>query len=214
MSELLLIFLLCVTIGAVGVLLSKYLALKSRIEARAQERYAAWCEKELHAIRKQYEDIAHKQAAVQFQQWAQESETVIRKDAIEKSRVVILGKVTEHLVPFFPGFQHNPKDARFIGSPVDFVVFDGLDEGAVRGITFVEVKTGVSSLSTRERQIKNVLKQRLVEWEELRIPTTLPQQPAAPRDALPETQLETVCSDCGQENHEQASFCSHCGNAL
>ncbi|MGH7964125.1 MAG: hypothetical protein ACRERD_20275 [Candidatus Binatia bacterium] len=36
MSELLLIFLLVVTIGALGVLLYKYLTLKSRIEARAR----------------------------------------------------------------------------------------------------------------------------------------------------------------------------------
>ena len=212
MNEPLLIVLLCAALGGVVILLFRYFSLKSRIEARAQERYAAWCEKELVSIRKQYEDIARKQAVVQLQQWTQENETVIRKDAVEKSRAVSLGKVTEHLIPFFPGFRHNPKDARFIGTPVDFVVFDGLDEGAVRGITFVEVKTGASSLSTRERQIRNAVKQRLVEWEELRIPTTLAQQSSAPRDALPEG--ETVCQDCGQENNEQAHFCGQCGNPL
>lgn len=94
---------------------------------------------------------------------------MIRKPAVEKSRAVILGRVTEHVVPFFPGFHHNPKDARFIGTPVDFIVFDGLDDGEVRSIPFVEVKTGSSSLKARERHIRNAVKQRLGEWEEIRI---------------------------------------------
>jgi len=34
----------------------------------------------------------------------------------------------------------NPKDARFLGTPLDFIVFDGLDEGEVRRIVFVEVR--------------------------------------------------------------------------
>ena len=36
--------------------------------------------------------------------------------------------------PLFPAFrnQFNPKDARFLGTPLDFIVFDGLDEGEVR----------------------------------------------------------------------------------
>ncbi|WP_235280356.1 Holliday junction resolvase-like protein [Thermotoga sp. Mc24] len=37
----------------------------------------------------------------------------IRKDAIDKSKSVIMGPVTEHLIPFFPEFRYNPKDTRF-----------------------------------------------------------------------------------------------------
>ena len=89
MNELLLLLLLFLTVGIIGLLLSKYLALKSHIEARAQERYAAWCDKELQTIRRQYEDIARKQAVLQFQQWTQENEAEIRKDAVEKGLFVI-----------------------------------------------------------------------------------------------------------------------------
>jgi predicted Holliday junction resolvase-like endonuclease len=39
--------------------------------------------------------------------------------------VVTFGKVTEHFIPDLPDFAYNPKDARFLGSPVDFIVFDG-----------------------------------------------------------------------------------------
>jgi predicted Holliday junction resolvase-like endonuclease len=206
--------LLTLLLLAACVLLYKYLALKSAIETRAQERYEAWREKELQAIRKQYQDVTQKEAVLQFQQWKQESEGVIRKDAIEKSRAVILGKVTEHVVPFFPGFQHNPKDARFIGTPVDFVVFDGLDDGEVRGITFVEVKTGSSSLSTRERQVRNVIKRRSVEWEELRIPPDLSQDRTPQGEVLPEVGPGKTCLHCREGNREQARFCGHCGRPL
>jgi predicted Holliday junction resolvase-like endonuclease len=172
MTDSLLILLLFLAIFAVGFLLYRNFALRAEIETRARRQYEAWRENDLTAIRQQYETMAQKETEVQVQRWKQENEVGIRKDAIEKSRAVILGKVSEHLVPFFPTFRHNPKDARFIGTPVDFVIFDGLDDGEVRKIVFVEVKTGSSSLSTRERQIRNVVKQQIVEWEELRVPSS------------------------------------------
>ena len=189
-------------------------SLKVQIETRARAQYETWRENDLAAIKNQYEELTRKEAGVQFQQWRQDSEVIIRKDAVEKSRAVILGKVTEHVVPFFPGFHHNPKDARFIGTPVDFIVFDGLDDGEVRSIAFVEVKTGSSSLTTRERQIRNAVKQRLVEWEELRIPIALSQNHNARGEALPEVSPAKSCPHCGKGNREQAQFCGHCGKPL
>jgi predicted Holliday junction resolvase-like endonuclease len=79
-----------------------------------------------------------------------------------------VGKVQEQLIPYLPDFPFNPKDARFIGSPVDFVVFDGLDGGELRQVVFVEVKTGGAALSTRERQVRNAVQARRVEWVDLR----------------------------------------------
>ena len=213
MNEALLI-LLFFAVLALLYLLYRYFSLKSEIEARAREQYEGWRERELQAVQKQYEEITQKDATVQLSQWKQENEEAIRKDAIEKSRAVILGKVTEHVVPFLPGFQHNPKDARFIGTPVDFIIFDGLDEGEVQRITFMEVKTGSSSLSKRERQIRNVIKERSVEWEEVRIPTAFPYSRASQREVLPEGNSEKICSHCGKGNREQAGFCGHCGRPL
>jgi predicted Holliday junction resolvase-like endonuclease len=93
-----------------------------------------------------------------------------RQDAILRSHAVIAGRVQEQLVPFLPGFGFNPKDARFLGSPVDLVVFDGLDEGALRRVVFMEIKTGGSALSGRERQLRDAVCERRVEWQELRLP--------------------------------------------
>jgi predicted Holliday junction resolvase-like endonuclease len=87
---------------------------------------------------------------------------------LRHSVAVTTGKVAEQLVPYFPDFPFNPREARFIGSPVDFVVFDGLDTGAVRRIVFLEVKTGAATLSGRERLIRDAVRGRRVEWYELR----------------------------------------------
>ncbi len=96
-------------------------------------------------------------------------EKEIRKEAIEKSRVVLEGKFKEQLAPFLPEFKFNPTDARFIGSPVDFVVFDGAAERDIKKIIFLEVKSGKSKLTEKENQIKENIEKRRVEFKELRI---------------------------------------------
>ncbi len=92
----------------------------------------------------------------------------IRLESVQRSQAVISGKVYEQMLPYFPGFPFNPKDARFLGSPVDLVVFDGLDRGELERVVFVEVKTGGSGLSNRERQLKAIIQARRVEWIEIR----------------------------------------------
>jgi predicted Holliday junction resolvase-like endonuclease len=78
-----------------------------------------------------------------------------RQQAVTRSRAVVSGKVQEHLAPLFPEFmaQFNPREARFIGTPIDYVIFNGLDEGECE-IVLVEVKTGRSQLSQRERRVR------------------------------------------------------------
>jgi hypothetical protein len=97
---------------------------------------------------------------------------MIREDAVQRSRAVTTGKVYEQVVPYLPGFPYNPKDVRFLGGPVDLVVFDGLADGQVERIVFLEVKTGSSHLTSRERQVRAVVQAGEVEWEELRIAHT------------------------------------------
>jgi predicted Holliday junction resolvase-like endonuclease len=107
---------------------------------------------------------------IYFLVWKARHMGAIRQDAVQRSQAVTVGKVSEQLLPYLPGFRFNPKDARFLGSPVDFVVFDGLDEGELRGVWFLEVKTGNAALTARERQIRDAVLARRVGWDELRLP--------------------------------------------
>jgi predicted Holliday junction resolvase-like endonuclease len=95
--------------------------------------------------------------------------------------------VQEHLAPLFPQFlsQFNPKDARFLGTPLDFIVFDGLDEGEVRRVVFVEVKTGKASLLSRERRCRDAIEAGRVEYQLLRLPTdVIKAEDGAPSSAI------------------------------
>ena len=75
----------------------------------------------------------------------------------------------EQIAPHLPGFPFNPRDARFLGGPVDYVVFDGLEEGSVRRVVLVEIKTGGATLSSRERLVRDAVQERRVEWLEWRM---------------------------------------------
>ena len=107
---------------------------------------------------------------LRFERWKRDHTKEARRDAVHRSQAVTLGKVYEHLIPYLPDFRWNPKDARFIGTPVDFLVFDGLSEGHLRAIVFVEVKTGTSSMSVRERQVRDAVLGQRVEWQQLNLP--------------------------------------------
>ena len=101
--------------------------------------------------------------------WKLRYTAAIRENAVQRSLAVTVGKVHEQLVPYLPEFGFNPKDARFLGSPVDLVVFDGLSAGEVQRVVFLEVKTGGAALTERERQVRRVIEAREVAWVELRV---------------------------------------------
>lgn len=105
-----------------------------------------------------------------FLLWKTRYTRAVRQDAVQRSLAVTAGKVYEQLVPYLPDFPFNPKDVRFLGSPVDFVVFDGLSDGQITRIVFVEVKTGTAELSTRERRVRDAVRDSRIEWYELRGP--------------------------------------------
>ena len=110
-------------------------------------------------------------AQATFERWKIEYETIIRQDAIKKSQAVTIGKVTEHVLPFFSGiFPYNPKEARFIGSPIDLIVFDGMENDPDNiSVHFIEVKTSTSTLTPKQRAIKYAILNKRVEWKELRV---------------------------------------------
>jgi predicted Holliday junction resolvase-like endonuclease len=110
------------------------------------------------------------QLAAQLERWKLEFEERIRQEVLEKSRAILKGKIGEQLAPLLPLFRHEPADARFLGSPVDYVVFDGYKEGEPRGVTFVDVKTGKNAaLTPLERKLKEVIEQGKVTWETIHI---------------------------------------------
>ena len=83
----------------------------------------------------------------------------------KKSSETRLGQISEHLIPFLDGCRHDPKTMHFMGNPIDYLVFD-FDQAK---ITLLEVKSGNSKPSKRQKIIKNIIKQGRVFYEEIRI---------------------------------------------
>ena len=94
----------------------------------------------------------------------------IREDAIKKSRAVLSGQFSEQLAPYLPDFPYKPTEARFIGKPIDFVIFKGMDEKEIDEVVFVEVKSGQSQLSKVERSLKNAINEKKISWHEYKVP--------------------------------------------
>jgi len=87
-----------------------------------------------------------------------------RKNSLDTQRDVLKGKIGEQMAPLFPEFRnlYNPTDARFIGSPIDYIIFKNLSkvdsaEEAPLEIIFVDVKTGKSALTKAQQMIERAV---------------------------------------------------------
>jgi len=91
----------------------------------------------------------------------------LNKKINNNSHLYVLDQVNKQLIPFLPEFleRYNPKDARFLGNPIDLIIFDGLDKGDLKRIVFVETRSRSTQLDNRELMIKNVIQSKKVEWE-------------------------------------------------
>lgn len=94
-----------------------------------------------------------------------------RRDATKRSRGVLGGKAGEQLAPLVPDFcaRYDASEARFLGAPIDYVVFDGIGAGDLREIVLVEVKTGSGRLNANERQVEQAVREGRVAFEVLRL---------------------------------------------
>jgi predicted Holliday junction resolvase-like endonuclease len=102
--------------------------------------------------------------------WKTREEKRIRKDTAKAMRGTIKGKISEQVSPILEKFPGSIADARFLGSPIDFVVFDGYAQNNIDRIVFVEVKTGEkANLTTVERQVRKCIKQKKVDWVEYQV---------------------------------------------
>jgi hypothetical protein len=98
------------------------------------------------------------------------SETLSRREFEARSRSTMRGQIAEHFAPYLPDFPADLKasEARFIGKPVDFLVFKGMDEQNITELVFVEIKTGKARLTNTEKQVRSAIIEKKVRWHEYR----------------------------------------------
>jgi predicted Holliday junction resolvase-like endonuclease len=100
------------------------------------------------------------EAKAEFIQFAHEQELEYaskrradRQSSNARSRKALVAKIAEHLAPLLEGFPYNFKDVRHIGELVDFIVYDGLEDGEIREVIFLEVKTSRTGRVSNPREV-------------------------------------------------------------
>jgi predicted Holliday junction resolvase-like endonuclease len=94
----------------------------------------------------------------------------------------ILGGVfSEQVAPFLPDFPKDLKasEARFIGKPVDFLIFKGMDDQHIDEVVFVEIKSGKFQLSNNERSLRDAIQEKRVRRHEYRVDHGISDMPAS-----------------------------------
>jgi len=113
--------------------------------------------------------VIEERARNDLERWKSECTDGIRKDSVNRSRSTLKGRISEQMAPLLPEFPFSHADARFIGNPIDFVVFDGYtlakdDKAGEIGVVLVEVKKGKGRLSREENLIKKAVEEGRVSW--------------------------------------------------
>ena len=94
----------------------------------------------------------------------------IVKSRLKRSRAVLGGLVSEQIAPLLPEFPFDPGDCRFIGKPVDIIIFKGMNEQNISEVIFLEVKSGASrSLNQQEKRLREVIEAGRVRWVQFNI---------------------------------------------
>ena len=98
--------------------------------------------------------------------------TDARKDTGNRQRNIIKGQISEVLAPWSIESVNSVKELNFLGSPIDFVGFKGLDGEGDIDIKFIEVKSGKSRLNKNQRRIRDAVAAKRIEWVEVRVKDT------------------------------------------
>lgn len=119
-------------------------------------------------------DMLEKEAG--FQQRLDKDIKEAQKRSNNMQRNVLKGQIGEQFTPFITDFPYNPSDCRFMGEPIDYVIFQNLHECADGNVDIedvqliiAEVKTGNARLNQRQKIIKQVIENGQVSFKELRI---------------------------------------------
>ncbi|MBS0195423.1 MAG: endonuclease [Planctomycetes bacterium] len=99
-----------------------------------------------------------------------------RAQSVRQSASTIRGQIAEQLAPLLPGFEYSPADSKFLGDPIDYVIFDGLNQARHADgdpdqieVVLVDVKHGRSDLNKYQRAIARAVEDGRVRFRVVRI---------------------------------------------
>lgn len=170
MDVVILYILLALIFGFIlGFLIYKAVS-KSEVLERAEEKARDFFDRQKEELKASIE----RDYEARFENWKREAEKALKEKTLKASRASLKGRIGEQMAPLLPIFEYNPADARFIGSPIDYVIFDKYtdikDENVDAPITiiFMDVKTGKSAhLNPIQKKIKEAVESGRIKWNTL-----------------------------------------------
>ena len=140
-------------------------------QKQVREAYQAKIAAEQVRVAQTYEEKLH---AMEMERAAAIKQA--RRDSTDQSRAVLKGKMAEQIAPLLPGFNYWPADARFLGDPIDYVVFNGYSgvkdngtDGNDLEVVILDIKKGRAGLTRGQRQIARAVEEGRVRFEIVRI---------------------------------------------
>ncbi len=95
----------------------------------------------------------------------------VRKDSTNRQRGILKGQISELIAPWLLKSVDSVKELNFLGNPIDFIGFKGLDGDGEVDIKLIEVKTGKSRLNKNQKRVKEAVESNRVSWVEVKIET-------------------------------------------
>ena len=95
--------------------------------------------------------------------------------SVEQSRLTLKGKIAEQMAPLLEGFPYLPSDSRFLGDPIDYVVFHGYSDvkdgerSDLLEVVLLDIKHGSAKLSPSQRAVASAIAAGRVRFEVIRI---------------------------------------------
>ena len=167
--------ILTIIVGIIVGILFAFFYFRAKVESMARKRGDEIGQRVFEQRKAELESVFEEKSKALLEQWKIDSERAFREDALARSRAVLKGALAEQLAPIFKIFGYNPSDARFIGDPVDYVIFDGYTkvkeriEDAPISIVLADVKTGEAGLTYEQRRIRQGIEQGSVKFKIIRM---------------------------------------------
>ena len=108
--------------------------------------------KEALEIRGELQKTLDERKAALVKQIKQISERTAKTTA-----AVNIGKSLEKVLPVAKNFRWVVPDTKFLGDPIDMLIFNGLSLGKVESLSFVEAKSGAARLNDHQKSIRDAL---------------------------------------------------------
>ena len=96
-------------------------------------------------------------------------EKTIRDEAVKRGRSKVLKTVLNSMDEYFTKMKYNPYDIKPILHPVDYVIYEGMNEEKMNDVVFLSKKTSNPYLDKLHMSINEIINKELYDFKVARI---------------------------------------------